>query len=110
MRRVPAGRLVTLVEICQALAIKHQVVGCCTLTAGIFTMTAANAAEEVRGEGGDLGIPYWRTLKSGGYLNEKYPVGIERHQELLEREGLRWWGRARNGGWRGLRSMWIVNR
>ena len=89
MRKVPEGRLVTIVEICKALAKVHKVAGCCTLTAGIFTMTAANAAEEVRAQGGDLGIPYWRTLKSDGYLNEKYPGDAEAHKALLEQEGFR---------------------
>lgn len=87
MRQVPLGRLTTLVEICRRLARKYQVKGCCTLTAGIFVMTAANAAEEARQEGRDLGIPYWRTLKADGYLNEKFPGGLEGHKALLEAEG-----------------------
>lgn len=87
MRQVPAGRLTTLVEICRHLARNHQVKGCCTLTAGIFVMTAANAAEEARQAGRDPGIPYWRTLKADGYLNEKFPGGLEAHRALLEAEG-----------------------
>ena len=31
--------------------------------------------------------PYWRTLKANGELNEKYPEGIEKQKELLEKEG-----------------------
>jgi alkylated DNA nucleotide flippase Atl1 len=87
MRQVPKGQLLTLREICQALAIRHGVRGCCTLTAGIFVMTAANAAAEAAQKGEDLGIPYWRTLKMGGFLNEKYPGGEEGHRALLESEG-----------------------
>jgi alkylated DNA nucleotide flippase Atl1 len=34
-------------------------------------------------------MPYWRTLKSGGEINEKYPGGIERQKLLLEAEGHR---------------------
>lgn len=34
-----------------------------------------------------LDIPYWRTLKSGGFLNTKYPGGQETHKSLLEKEG-----------------------
>lgn len=52
-------------------------------------MTAANAVEEAIREGKSLGIPYWRTLKSGGFLNEKYPGGQEAHRRLLEKEGFR---------------------
>ena len=31
--------------------------------------------------------PYWRTLKSGGVINEKYPGGVEEQKKLLEKEG-----------------------
>lgn len=87
MKKVPTGKLVTLLEICRHLAKQYQVKGCCTLTAGIFTMTAANAAEERKNEPGPDFVPYWRTLKSGGELNAKYPGGIEGHAALLEGEG-----------------------
>jgi hypothetical protein len=87
MGRVPHGRLTTIVEICRALAARHGVKGCCSLTTGIFITTAANAVEESRKENGELKIPYWRTLKADGYLNEKYPGGAQSHKELLEREG-----------------------
>ena len=52
-------------------------------------MTAANAEEEAAMEGRSLGIPYWRTLKSGGFLNEKYAGGQEAHRRLLEKENFR---------------------
>jgi alkylated DNA nucleotide flippase Atl1 len=50
-------------------------------------MTAANAAEEAVKQGKNLNIPYWRTLKADGFLNEKYPGGAEAQKELLEKEG-----------------------
>jgi alkylated DNA nucleotide flippase Atl1 len=87
MAGVPKGKVVTIVEICKALARKHKVKGCCSLTTGIFIMTAANAAEEVSRSGKKMRIPYWRTLKADGYLNEKYPGGQEGHKKLLEKEG-----------------------
>jgi alkylated DNA nucleotide flippase Atl1 len=31
--------------------------------------------------------PYWRTLKSGGVINEKYSGGVEEQKKLLEKEG-----------------------
>jgi alkylated DNA nucleotide flippase Atl1 len=89
MKQVPKGRLITIVEICKRIAEQHNVKGCCSLTTGIFIMTAANAAEESSREGKSLGIPYWRTLKSDGALNEKYPGGQEAHKRLLEQEGHR---------------------
>jgi alkylated DNA nucleotide flippase Atl1 len=52
-------------------------------------MTAANAAEEAAKQGKSLSIPYWRTLKAGGFLNEKYPGGSEVQKEKLETEGFK---------------------
>jgi hypothetical protein len=87
MKQVPKGKLITLVEICKTVAKKHRVKGCCSLTTGIFIMTAANAAEETKQQGHSLKIPYWRTLKADGYLNEKYPGGAIAQKKLLEAEG-----------------------
>jgi alkylated DNA nucleotide flippase Atl1 len=87
MREVPNGKVTTLKEICQDLGREHRVDACCTLTSGIHVMTAANAAAESVAQGEDLGIPYWRTLKIGGYLNQKYPGGVEAQSRLLEEEG-----------------------
>jgi hypothetical protein len=52
-------------------------------------MTAANAVEEASKEDKSLDIPYWRTLKTDGFLNEKYPGGQEAHRRLLEGENFR---------------------
>ena len=87
MREIPEGKLITIVEICKKIAKKHNVKACCSLTTGIFIMTAANAVEEASKEGKNLNIPYWRTLKSKGFLNEKYPGGAEAHKKFLENEG-----------------------
>ena len=81
MNKVPEGKLITLNEICGKLAKKHKTKYCCTLTTGIFVMIAANAAEETKSD-----LPYWRTIKNSGELNEKYPDGIERQKEQLEKE------------------------
>ena len=89
MKQVPKGKLITIVEICKKIAKQHGVPACCTLTTGIFIMTAANAAEEASKEGKSLDIPYWRTLKTDGFLNGKYPGGQEAHKRLLERENFR---------------------
>ena len=89
MKQVPKGKLITIVEICKKIAKRHGVPACCSLTTGIFIMTAGNAVEEANREGKSLDIPYWRTLKSGGYLNSKYPGEQEAHKKLLEKEGYR---------------------
>ncbi|MEO0124456.1 MAG: hypothetical protein ABIL69_10700 [candidate division WOR-3 bacterium] len=87
MKIVPKGKLITIKEICEELAEKYKTKYCCSLIAGISIMTAANAAEEARMKGEKNITPYWRTLKVGGVLNEKFPGGAERQKELLEKEG-----------------------
>ena len=87
MRRVPQGTLITIHEIRNKLAQKHGTDFACPLTTGIFAWIAAHAAEEAASEGGKDITPYWRTLKSGGELNPKYPGGIEHQKALLESEG-----------------------
>jgi alkylated DNA nucleotide flippase Atl1 len=89
MKKIPGGKIITIVEICRAIAKKYKVKGCCSLTTGIFIMIAANAAEESLEEGRNLNIPYWRTLKANGFLNEKYPGGQESQKKLLEKEGFK---------------------
>ena len=54
---------------------------------GIFVGIAARAAEEAAAEGEKNITPYWRTLKSGGELNEKYPGGVEAQATRLREEG-----------------------
>ena len=87
MRKVLEGRLVTINEIREALARKHKATIGCPMTTGIFAWVAANAAEEQRLEGRKDITPYWRTLKTGGVINPKYPGGVEGQKELLEEEG-----------------------
>ena len=82
MHRVPKGKVVTISELRAALAKKHKVDIACPITTGIFAWIAANAAEETRGKN-----PYWRTLKTGGQLNEKYPGGIPSLRRKLQAEG-----------------------
>lgn len=80
MAAVPDRKVITSLEICTTLAEKYGVNGCCILTAGIFIMTIANAVEEIRVQGDTSSlskIPWWRTLKNDGFLNDKYPGGQE---------------------------------
>jgi len=87
MRKVPEGKLTTINEIRAALAKKHGATIGCPITTGIFAWIAANAAEEQRQKGEKDIAPYWRTLKTGGVINEKYPGGVEAQRKLLEKEG-----------------------
>jgi len=87
MRKVPAGKLTTINDIRVSLAKKHKATIGCPMTTGIFAWVAAHAAEEREQKGERDVTPYWRTLKVGGVLNEKYPGGVEAQRLRLEREG-----------------------
>ncbi len=87
MRKVRKGRLITINEIRALLAKKHGATIGCPITTGIFAWIAAHAAEEAADAGKKRITPYWRTLKSGGELNPKYPGGIDHLRARLEGEG-----------------------
>jgi hypothetical protein len=89
MRKVPKGKLVTITEIRAALARKHRATIGFPITTGIFAWIAAHAAHEAAGEEAKRITPHWRTLKSGGELNPKYPGGIPDLISRLEAEGHR---------------------
>lgn len=89
MRRVPKGRVVTINEIRAHLAQKHRATIGCPLTTGIFAWIAAHAADEAAADGVKRITPYWRTLKSGGELNPKFPGGVAALKTRLESEGHR---------------------
>jgi hypothetical protein len=89
MRKVPKGRVITINEIRAHLARKHRATIGCPLTTGIFAWIAAHAAEEAAADGAKRITPYWRTLKSGGELNPKFPGGVAALKRRLEAEGHR---------------------
>jgi hypothetical protein len=87
MRKVPKGKVTTINEIRGTLARRHGASIGCPITTGIFAGIAARAAEEAAAEGKRNVTPYWRTLKSGGELNPKYPGGVEAQAVRLKDEG-----------------------
>lgn len=82
MKQIPKGKLITTNEIRQILAKKYNVDTACPLTTGIFVNISANAAFELNDN-----MPYWRTLKSNGELNPKFPNAPKEQIVLLENEG-----------------------
>jgi len=88
IRQVPAGKVVTQNDLREAIARRHGTTVACPITTGIFTWICAYAAEEERASGIKNIAPYWRVLKTGGLLNEKYPGGAEVQKRRLEEEGL----------------------
>jgi len=87
MKQVPKGKIITTSQIREIVARKHGATIGCPLTTGIFAWVAAHAAEEAAAEGKKDITPYWRTLKAGGELNEKYPGGVETQAAHLKEEG-----------------------
>ncbi len=87
MQQVARGRVVTINELRDALANKHQTDFACPLTTGIFSWIAAHASAEAEAEGAKRITPFWRTLKTGGEINPKYPGGIEGVAKRLRAEG-----------------------
>ena len=87
MRRVPKGKLTTIDQLRRVLARRHGATIACPITTGIFAWIAAHAAAEAEAAGKKRTTPYWRTLKSNGELNAKYPGGVESLQRKLKSEG-----------------------
>jgi alkylated DNA nucleotide flippase Atl1 len=87
MKQVPAGKLITVNELRRRIAEKHGATIGCPMVTGIFVWVAAHATEEEAAAGEIETTPYWRTLKTGGELNAKYPGGIETQKQRLAAEG-----------------------
>lgn len=87
MRRVPKGKLTTIDELRKVLARKHHATIACPITTGIFAWISAQAAAEAAARGRKRVTPFWRTLKSNGELNPKYPGGIPELARHLSDEG-----------------------
>jgi alkylated DNA nucleotide flippase Atl1 len=87
MKSVPRGKLTTINQIRAKLAKQHGASIGCPITTGIFSGIAARAAEEDAAEGKKDITPYWRTLKVGGVLSEKFPGGVEAQAKKLKAEG-----------------------
>lgn len=83
MKQIPFGKLITTKELRAYLAKQNGADFTDPMTAGIFISIAAWASVQ-RTE--NL-TPYWRTLKTDGELNAKYPGGLEAQKVKLEAEG-----------------------
>lgn len=84
MRKIPYGKVITVGKIRDYFAETSGADFTEPITAGIFVSIVAWASYQRS----DDETPYWRTLKSNGELNAKYPNGVEAQKERLEAEGL----------------------
>lgn len=87
VRKVKKGKVVTVKQIMDKLAIDHHADRTCPMTTGIFLRIVSEVAEEDLLRGKRRVTPYWRVLKGGGELNPKYPGGVENQRARLEEEG-----------------------
>ena len=87
MKQVPRGKLITVNQIRRVLAMRHGATIGCPITTGIFAMISAHVGREDLEEGKAKFTPYWRTLKSDGEINPRYPGGVEGQKARLESEG-----------------------
>ena len=87
MKTAKKGKILTINDIRKQLSEKHSTETACPITTGIFAWISSHAAEEDRKAGKKKITPYWRTIKSTGELNEKYPGGLLAHKRALQAEG-----------------------
>jgi alkylated DNA nucleotide flippase Atl1 len=88
VQQIPKGKISTVNTIREKLALDYGTDTTCPITTGIFLWIVANAMDEAKTKGAKRIAPYWRVLKEGGKLNDKFPGGIKAHAKQLEAEGL----------------------
>lgn len=84
MKTIPYGKVTTVGQIREYFAHRSEADFTEPITAGIFVSIAAWASFQRNGVDE---TPYWRTLKTDGELNAKYPGGVEAQKTRLEAEG-----------------------
>ena len=89
VRKIPKGKLATINSLRERLARQHGTTITCPVTTGIFMNIVARAAAEMEEMGAKRVSPWWRVLKTGGALNEKYPGGTAAQKKRLAAEGFR---------------------
>ena len=87
MKKARKGKLITFDEIRFWIAKKHRATTSCAMVTGIHATIAAHAANELELQGRKRVTPYWRTLKTGGEVNPKFPGGLDELKIRLEAEG-----------------------
>jgi 6-O-methylguanine DNA methyltransferase, DNA binding domain len=85
--QIPKGELATLESLRQAIAAHHGTTITCPVTTGLFLNTVARAAEEQVMMGAKRVTPWWRVVRTDGSLNEKFPGGLDGHEQRLVSEG-----------------------
>jgi hypothetical protein len=87
IRRVPRGKIATVLQLREEWARRSNVDVACPLCTGIFVRISAEAAEEERRAGKKSVTPYWRVISREGRLNPKFPGGVAGQKRMLASEG-----------------------
>jgi hypothetical protein len=87
IRKVRKGKLVTVDQIRDKLARDYNADLTCPLCTGIFLRISAEASEEDLSRGVKQVTPYWRVVKNGGELNQKFPGRGDAQAYRLSSEG-----------------------
>ncbi len=88
IRKLPAGKSMTTLEMRQALAKEYGAEVTCPITTGFHLRTVAEAAVETAGDRNDWQhvTPFWRVIdeKSPTFRKLSFDTSIIRHQRALE--------------------------
>jgi alkylated DNA nucleotide flippase Atl1 len=87
MRKVPAGKLITIGLIQQVVARRHGATMGCPIITGLCVWLVGQAAYEQEAAGKKKVTPYWRTIENSGDINPKCPGSRNEMRKLLQREG-----------------------
>ncbi len=87
IHKIPSGKVATVIQIRDKLALDANANCCCPLTTGIFLRIVAEVAEEDLRSGKKDVTPYWRVLRADGSLNKRFPGGVQAQTARLEKEG-----------------------
>jgi len=87
LKTIPKGKVITMGELRDKLAIAYGADYSCPMTTGIFLRIVSEAYKEMLDGGGTETWPYWRVVRDNGELIDKFPGGTIAHAKLLEEEG-----------------------
>ena len=87
MEKARKGKLLTIGQIRDQLAMDFGTTTTCPLTTGIFARIVAEAANEELESGKSRVTPFWRLIRDDGTLMEKFPGGVPAQAKMLRNEG-----------------------
>lgn len=90
VRKIPAGKSITLDEMRTALAKKHKADATCPASTPIFLRVVSEAAfEELQaGKRFDEVTPFWRVIHPESKLAQKLECGVDLIRSLRKKEGI----------------------